>query len=58
MPSAAPAATLDGQGGGAAARLPDKFGQLQGEEITEKVLALALEFLHEHQGHERKLVKA
>jgi nanoRNase/pAp phosphatase (c-di-AMP/oligoRNAs hydrolase) len=34
-----------------------KFGQLQGEEITEKILSLALEFLHEHQT-ERKLVKA
>jgi nanoRNase/pAp phosphatase (c-di-AMP/oligoRNAs hydrolase) len=26
----------------------DKFGNLQAEEFTEKVLALALEFLHEH----------
>ena len=35
-----------------------KFGHLQPEEITDKVLALALEFLHEHQGADRKLVKA
>jgi hypothetical protein len=34
-----------------------KFGHLQPDEITEKILALALEFLHEHQP-ERKLVKA
>jgi nanoRNase/pAp phosphatase (c-di-AMP/oligoRNAs hydrolase) len=34
-----------------------KFGQLQGEDITERILALALEFLHEHQS-ERRLVKA
>jgi hypothetical protein len=31
---------------------------LQPEEITDKVLSLALEFLHEHQTGERKLVKA
>ena len=30
----------------------------QGEEITERILSLALEFLHEHQTGERKLVKA
>jgi nanoRNase/pAp phosphatase (c-di-AMP/oligoRNAs hydrolase) len=35
-----------------------KFGHLQPEEITDKVLSLALEFLHEHQTGERKLVKA
>jgi nanoRNase/pAp phosphatase (c-di-AMP/oligoRNAs hydrolase) len=34
----------------------DKFGNLAAEEFTEKVLALALEFLHEHP--EKKLVKA
>ena len=32
----------------------DKFGNLQAEEFTEKVLSLALEFLHE----DKKLVKA
>jgi nanoRNase/pAp phosphatase (c-di-AMP/oligoRNAs hydrolase) len=36
----------------------DKFGNLQADEFTEKVLALALEFLHEHQTPEKKLVKA
>jgi nanoRNase/pAp phosphatase (c-di-AMP/oligoRNAs hydrolase) len=36
----------------------EKFGSLQADEYTEKVLALALEFLHEHQPSERKLVKA
>jgi nanoRNase/pAp phosphatase (c-di-AMP/oligoRNAs hydrolase) len=36
----------------------DKFGNLQADEFTEKVLALALEFLHEHQSPEKKLVKA
>jgi hypothetical protein len=35
-----------------------KFGNLQPDEITEKVLQLALEFLHENQHPERKLVKA
>jgi nanoRNase/pAp phosphatase (c-di-AMP/oligoRNAs hydrolase) len=34
----------------------DKFGNLQAEELTEKVLGLALEFLHEPT--EKKLVKA
>ena len=34
----------------------DKFGNLQAEEFTEKVLSLALEFLHEPS--EKKLVKA
>ncbi len=33
-----------------------KFGNLQANEFTEKVLALALEFLHEHQPSDRKLV--
>jgi len=36
----------------------DKFGNLQADEFTEKVLALALEFLHEHQSNDKKLVKA
>jgi hypothetical protein len=36
----------------------ERFGNLQADEYTEKVLALALEFLHEHQQSERKLVKA
>ena len=36
----------------------DKFGNLQADEYTDKVLALALEFLHEHQPNDRKLVKA
>jgi hypothetical protein len=33
----------------------EKFGNLQAEQFTAKVLELALEFLHEHQP---KLVKA
>jgi nanoRNase/pAp phosphatase (c-di-AMP/oligoRNAs hydrolase) len=36
----------------------EKFGNLQADEYTDRVLALALEFLHEHQPSERKLVKA
>jgi len=36
----------------------DKFGNLQADGLTERVLAMALEFLHEHQTHEKKLVKA
>jgi nanoRNase/pAp phosphatase (c-di-AMP/oligoRNAs hydrolase) len=36
----------------------ERFGNLQADEYTERVLALALEFLHEHQASERKLVKA
>jgi hypothetical protein len=37
----------------------DKYGNLQADEFTEKVLGLALEFLHEHQAPEKnKLVKA
>jgi nanoRNase/pAp phosphatase (c-di-AMP/oligoRNAs hydrolase) len=36
----------------------DKFGNLQADQFTDKVLGLALEFLHEHQAPERKLVKA
>jgi nanoRNase/pAp phosphatase (c-di-AMP/oligoRNAs hydrolase) len=37
----------------------DKYGNLQADEFTAKVLALALEFLHEHQATDKnKLVKA
>jgi nanoRNase/pAp phosphatase (c-di-AMP/oligoRNAs hydrolase) len=36
----------------------DKFGNLQADQFTDLVLKLALEFLHEHQPGERKLVKA
>ena len=35
-----------------------KFGNLQAEGFTEAVLAMALEFLHEHQPTDKKLVKA
>jgi nanoRNase/pAp phosphatase (c-di-AMP/oligoRNAs hydrolase) len=36
----------------------EKFGNLQAEAFTDRVLAMALEFLHEHQTPDRKLVKA
>ena len=36
----------------------DKFGSPQAEDFTEKIIALALEFLHEHQTPEKKLAKA
>jgi len=36
----------------------DKFGNLQADQFTEKILALALEFLHEHQPSDKRLVKA
>src|SRR6187549_363128 len=36
----------------------DKFGNLQADQFTDKVLALALEFLHEHQPTDKRLVKA
>jgi nanoRNase/pAp phosphatase (c-di-AMP/oligoRNAs hydrolase) len=36
----------------------EKFGTLQADDYTERVLALAIEFLHEHQPAEKKLVKA
>src|SRR4249920_161389 len=36
----------------------DKYGNLQADQFTDKVLSLALEFLHEHQTPEKKLVKA
>ncbi|MBM3819192.1 MAG: hypothetical protein FJW14_09305 [Acidimicrobiia bacterium] len=35
-----------------------KFGNLQAEGFTERVLSMAIEFLHEHQPGDRKLVKA
>jgi nanoRNase/pAp phosphatase (c-di-AMP/oligoRNAs hydrolase) len=34
-----------------------KFGSLSADTFTQRVLALALEFLHEHQAGERKLAK-
>ena len=34
----------------------DKYGNLQADEFTDKVLSLALEFLHEHQPAEKRLV--
>jgi nanoRNase/pAp phosphatase (c-di-AMP/oligoRNAs hydrolase) len=36
----------------------EKFGNLQADDVTARVLALALEFLHEHQPQDKKLVKA
>ncbi|MBI4263182.1 MAG: DHH family phosphoesterase [Acidobacteria bacterium] len=36
----------------------DKFGNLQADGFTERVLAMALEFLHEHQPADRKLLRA
>jgi nanoRNase/pAp phosphatase (c-di-AMP/oligoRNAs hydrolase) len=36
----------------------NKFGNLQAEGFTERVLGLALDFLHEHQPTDKKLVKA
>jgi nanoRNase/pAp phosphatase (c-di-AMP/oligoRNAs hydrolase) len=36
----------------------DKFGNLPADAFTERVLNMALEFLHEHQSHEKRLVKA
>jgi nanoRNase/pAp phosphatase (c-di-AMP/oligoRNAs hydrolase) len=36
----------------------EKFGPLSPQEITSRVLTLALEFLHEHHASEKKLVKA
>jgi nanoRNase/pAp phosphatase (c-di-AMP/oligoRNAs hydrolase) len=36
----------------------DKFGNLQAEAFTDRVLAMALEFLHEHQPAEKRLVRA
>jgi nanoRNase/pAp phosphatase (c-di-AMP/oligoRNAs hydrolase) len=36
----------------------EKFGNLPAEAFTERVLNMALEFLHEHQPSERRLVKA
>jgi nanoRNase/pAp phosphatase (c-di-AMP/oligoRNAs hydrolase) len=36
----------------------NKFGNLQAEGFTDRVLEMALEFLHEHQPGDKKLVKA
>lgn len=36
----------------------DKFGNLQADGMTERVLAMAIEFLHEHQSAEKKLARA
>jgi nanoRNase/pAp phosphatase (c-di-AMP/oligoRNAs hydrolase) len=36
----------------------DKFGNLPPEAFTDRVLALALEFLHEHQPSDKRLVRA
>jgi nanoRNase/pAp phosphatase (c-di-AMP/oligoRNAs hydrolase) len=36
----------------------DKFGNLPAEAFTERVLNMALEFLHEHQAADRRLVRA
>jgi len=36
----------------------DKYGNLQADQFTDKVLALALEFHHEHQTADKRLVKA
>ena len=36
----------------------EKFGYVPAEAFTERMLAMALEFLHEHQPSEKKLVKA
>src|SRR6266699_1079045 len=36
----------------------DKFGNLQADQFTDKVLTLVLEFLHEHQTADKRLVKA
>jgi nanoRNase/pAp phosphatase (c-di-AMP/oligoRNAs hydrolase) len=36
----------------------DKYGNLQADQFTGKVLALAIEFLHEHQSADKRLVKA
>jgi hypothetical protein len=35
-----------------------KFGHLPADGLTERVLTMALEFLHEHQASDRRLVKA
>ncbi|MBI3048627.1 MAG: DHH family phosphoesterase [Acidobacteria bacterium] len=36
----------------------DKFGNLQADGFTERILTMALDFLHEHQPPERRLVRA
>jgi nanoRNase/pAp phosphatase (c-di-AMP/oligoRNAs hydrolase) len=35
-----------------------KFGNLQADSLTEHILALAIDFLHEHQTPDKKLIKA
>ncbi len=40
------------------AKFKQKFGNLQADQFTDRVLQLALEFLHEHQPAPHKLVKA
>jgi hypothetical protein len=36
----------------------EKFGNLPPDQITQRILKLALEFLHEHHAAEKKLVRA
>jgi nanoRNase/pAp phosphatase (c-di-AMP/oligoRNAs hydrolase) len=36
----------------------DKFGNLQADQFTDKIVTLVLEFLHEHQPSDKRLVKA
>ena len=36
----------------------EKFGSTEGAALTRRVLRLALDFLHEHQTSDRRLVKA
>jgi len=36
----------------------DKFGPIQADGLTERILTMALDFLHEHQPAERRLVRA
>ncbi len=36
----------------------DKFGNIQADELTERILTMALDFLHEHQPADRRLVRA
>jgi nanoRNase/pAp phosphatase (c-di-AMP/oligoRNAs hydrolase) len=40
------------------AAFKNKFGNLSADEFTDRILTLALEFLHEHQPGDKKLVKA
>jgi nanoRNase/pAp phosphatase (c-di-AMP/oligoRNAs hydrolase) len=36
----------------------DKFGNIQADELTDRILRMALDFLHEHQPADRRLVRA